>query len=383
MRYFLLFLCLICILWGCGAAEEPTVPSAQTVPTATEPTETSPPAATAPPAPDPVQDLLESLTLEEKVGQILLARCDQERALQDIETYHLGGYILFSEDFEQESPDSLRTRLKSYQQSSKIPMLLAVDEEGGTVTRISRFKAFRSSPFPSPRQTYKDGGLAGALATEEDKSLFLADLGLNVNMGPVCDLCSDPNGFMYQRSFGQTPETTGEFVAFTVDIMERFGIGSVLKHFPGYGNNSDTHVGIAVDSRSLAELEDQDLIPFQYGIRAGCGAVLVSHTIVECLDADLPASLSPAVHDYLRQDMGYNGVIVTDDLVMQAITDRYGAGESAVLALNAGNDLLCSTDYAVQFDALLAALAEGRIGEERLDAAVYRVLKWKQDLGLL
>ncbi len=109
----------------------------------------------------------------------------------------------------------------------------------------------------------------------------------------------------------------------------------------------------------------------------------MSHTIVECLDAELPASLSPAVHRYLRENMGYDGVILTDDLVMQAITDRYGAGEAAVMAVLAGNDLLCSTDLAVQYEAVLAAVLDGRIGTDTLDKAVYRVLKWKMDLNLL
>jgi beta-N-acetylhexosaminidase len=165
--------------------------------------------------------------------------------------------------------------------------------------------------------------------------------------------------------------------------MDSNKIGSCLKHFPGYGNNADTHTGIAVDSRSLAELESKDLIPFAAGIRAGADAILVSHTIVEALDPDLPASLSPAVHNYLRNTMGFEGVILTDDLVMQAITDVYGAGEAAVLAVLAGNDLLCSSEYTVQYEAVLAAVLEGRIDIDTLNNAVRRVLQWKIDLGLL
>lgn len=142
-------------------------------------------------------------------------------------------------------------------------------------------------------------------------------------------------------------------------------------------------MGIAVDSRPMSQLEEYDLIPFAAGIQAGCGAILVSHTIVAALDEDFPASLSPAVHRYLRREMGFEGVILTDDLVMEAITDQYGAGEAAVLAVLAGNDLLCSTDYPVQYEAVLAAVKEGRIDAELLNAAVRRVLQWKQDLGLL
>jgi len=168
-----------------------------------------------------------------------------------------------------------------------------------------------------------------------------------------------------------------------VTLMDSYSLGSCLKHFPGYGNNTDTHTGIAVDSRSLEELESHDLLPFAAGIQAGCDAILVSHTIVEALDPSSPASLSPAVHDYLRNTMGFTGVIITDDLVMQAITDAYGAGEAAVLAVLAGNDLLCSTEYAVQYEAVLAAVLDGRIDIDTLNNAVRNVLEWKIELGLI
>ena len=184
-------------------------------------------------------------------------------------------------------------------------------------------------------------------------------------------------------SLGQSPEATGDFVYRTVKKMRAYGIGSVLKHFPGYGNNADTHTGVAVDSRSLDTFEQQDLLPFASGIAAGCDAVLVSHTVVQAMDPQLPASLSPAVHEYLRETMGFQGVILTDDLSMEAITESYGAGEAAVIAVLAGNDLLCSTEYAVQYEAVLEAAQTGRIEGSRLDEAVSRVLRWKLELGLL
>ena len=188
---------------------------------------------------------------------------------------------------------------------------------------------------------------------------------------------------MYQRSLGQDAVTTGRTISGIVNLMGAHQIGSVLKHFPGYGNNVDTHTGIAVDSRSLAELERCDLIPFAEGIMAGADAVMVSHTIVEALDASLPASLSPAVHTYLRDAMAFTGVIITDDLVMEAITDQYGAEEAAVLAILAGNDLLCATDYRAQYAAVLAAVQDGRIDAATLENAVRNVLEWKTELGLI
>ena len=165
--------------------------------------------------------------------------------------------------------------------------------------------------------------------------------------------------------------------------MSRHNIGSVLKHFPGYGNNADTHTGIAADNRTLEELLSADLVPFSAGIEAGCGAILVSHTFVNCLDTAYPASLSPLVIGYLRQDMGFSGVVVTDDLAMGAITELYGAGEAAVLAVLAGNDLLISSEYQIQYDAILEAVRSGRIPEEMLNESVKRILTWKENLGLI
>lgn len=380
MKYICLLLAWMLLLCGCAPAEAvPTVP--ETLPS-TEPAAI----ATEPPATlpaDPLELLLAEMTLEEKIGQLFLARCPDGDAIADLRDYHLGGYILFGRDFAGQAPVHFVKKLANFQASAEIPMLIAVDEEGGTVCRVSGSSAFRDSPFPSPRSLYAQGGLDSVLAVEEEKAALLHSLGINVNMAPVCDITTDPNAFMYRRSLGQSPETTGQFAADTVRIMAEYGVGSVLKHFPGYGNNADTHTGIAVDDRSLEELEGVDLVPFAAGIEAGCDAILVSHTIVSALDSTLPASLSPAVHTYLRETMGFDGVIVTDDLVMQAITDAYGAEEAAVLAVLAGNDLLCSTEYPVQYSAVLEAAENGRISREMLDSAVMRVLRWKQELGLL
>ena len=379
MRHiFLAFLCML-LLCGCGSdhsgvSEEPaTAPTTESIIPVTKETQPM----------DPMQMLLSSMTLEEKVGQLFLARCSSANAVADIAAYHLGGYILFGQDFENQTPDSIRQTLSSYQEASPIPLLIAVDEEGGTVCRVSRYPAFRASRFPSPRESYAAGGMEQVLAVETEKAKLLEDLGINVNMGPVCDISTGFGAFMYARSLGAEPDETGRFAASTVQIMENHGIGSVLKHFPGYGNNADTHTEIATDNRSLSELEARDLIPFSEGIKAGCDAILVSHTIVTTLDEALPASLSPAVHAYLRNSMGFEGVIVTDDLVMQAITNSYGVEEAAVLAVLAGNDLLCSTDYGIQYAAVLKAVQENRIAMEQLDASVLRLLNWKRDLGLI
>ena len=376
----ILLLLIVLLLTACGAQPSPDIPTEPvTIPVTEPPTE----APTEPPTdpPDPIADKVAAMTNAEKVGQLFLCRYDRANAVNHTQSYHLGGWILFAGDFQGQTKDSIRAELSALQAVSDIPLLMAVDEEGGSVTRISRYSAFRDSRFSSPRYLYGKGGLELVLKTEAEKSDLLSALGINVNVAPVCDITTDPSAFMYRRSLGLSPEETGTVVAGMVQTMDDHDVQAVLKHFPGYGNNADTHVGIARDRRSLEELEKNDLIPFQAGFDAGAKAVLVSHTIVECLDAELPASLSPAVIDYIRTDMGFDGVIVTDDLVMQAITDRYGTGESAVMAVQAGCDLLCSTEYVTQYNAVLAAVEEERISQDTLDTAVYRILRWKQTIS--
>lgn len=380
MKFLSLILCLA-LLCGCASESTPLPQAIETQPS--QPKDQSAMAPLVPEATDTIGNLIAYMSLEERVGQLFLARCDEVLAQEHIRQYHLGGYLFFSEDFEGETPDSFRAKITDYKAAADVPMLFAVDEEGGTVTRISRHPAFRGSRFPAPGDAYAQGGLEGALTQEEEKCALLTSLGLNVNLGPVCDLTDDPEAFMYQRSLRQDAETTATYISAAVLLTQACGVGSVLKHFPGYGNNSDTHTGIAVDSRPLSQLEGKDLLPFAAGFDAGCGAILVSHTIVEALDPELPASLSPEVHRYLRQNMNFSGVIMTDDLMMEAVAAEYGIGEAAVLAVLAGNDLLISTDYPVQYDAVLRAVLDGRISIDILNAAVRNVLEWKTDLGLL
>lgn len=380
-KWMIAALLLAAVLAGCGA-EEP-----EPVPETTEPTEITEPVTepeTEPlPEPDPVEEALERMTVEEKIGQLFLARCPEKDAAADAKKYHLGGYILFGRDFADKLPENVRQKIAEYQASAEIPMLIAVDEEGGTVCRVSSQSAFRAEKFPSPRSLWKQGGMELVLSVESEKAYLLRSLGINVNMAPVVDVTTVPGAFMYDRSLGQSPEVTGEFAVEASRRMAEYGVGSVLKHFPGYGSNADTHTDMAVDNRSLETLENADLVPFAMGIEGGCGAILISHNVITALDGELPASLSPAVHEYLRETIGFDGVIITDELSMGAVAERYGAGEAAVMAVNAGNDILCTTDYRNQFRALLEAAEDGRISGQTLDSAVRRVLNWKKQLGML
>jgi len=329
------------------------------------------------------QELLKTMSLEEKVGQMFFVRCRQDTAIADIETYFPGGYILFDPDIKGTTKDSLRAKIKSYQDASKVNLLIGVDEEGGEINRISKYKEFRAVPFHSPQSLYSEGGFSLIISDTREKAALLKGLGFNVNLAPVCDVSTNPSDFIYPRSFGKNAQGTAEYVKAVVKTMKTEKIGCTLKHFPGYGNNSDTHTGIAIDERSYDVFTASDFIPFQAGIEEGAGSILVSHNIVACMDENLPASLSPAVHKILREDLNFNGVIMTDDLKMDAIKSSIGDETSAVMAVKAGNDLIISTDFEIQIPSVLDAVNAGSLKEEQINKAVLKILVWKLQLGII
>ena len=329
------------------------------------------------------EEILASMTLEEKVGQLFFVRVPAEEAAQAVAQYHFGGYILFGRDFQDKTREQVRADIQSYQDSAKVPLLLGVDEEGGTVVRASANPDICDEPYWSPRRLYEAGGLDLVLSVERDKIRTLQGLGLNVNFAPVCDITQQEGAFLYDRSLGQDARTTAGYVGRVVSLYGEEGMGCVLKHFPGYGNNPDTHTGIAVDERPYEAFQREDFLPFEAGIQAGAGCVLVSHNIVTCRDGEAPASLSPEWHRVLREELGFTGCIITDDLVMDAIQEYCDASSAAVQAVQAGNDLLCCSDYETQYPAVLAAVESGELSEERIEESALRVLRWKEELGLL
>jgi len=342
--------------------------------------------------PDPRQEcidrLLSSMTNEEKVGQLFFVRCPIGDGAALAAEYHLGGYLLFGRDFKDIfgtwlTAEQLIQKIQGYQEASSIPMLIGVDEEGGTVVRVSANSKLRSERFASPQDLYNRGGLDAVLADCREKDALLFSLGINVNFAPVVDVSTDPNDFIYERTLGRDAEETSDYIAAVVSQMETDGMGSVLKHFPGYGPNRDTHTGSALDVRPLEQLRQRDLLPFQAGVNAGSCAVLVSHNIIQDLDPDRPASLSPAVYKLLREELDFNGPALTDDLAMDAITEYAGDQGPAVLALAAGCDMVVTTDFQTQISQVLAALEDGTLSPERVSEAASRVLGWKYDLGLI
>ena len=331
---------------------------------------------------DRAREILKDMTLEEKAGQMFFARCPQSDAAQLEEELQLGGYILFNRDFEGKTKTDVKEAVESYQAAAKIPMLIGVDEEGGSVVRLSRYDAFRDESFLSPQALYEQGGMDLVRSDTQEKAELLESLGINVNLAPVCDVSTDPDDFIYARAFGGDAVQTSEYVKAVVSEMNEAGIGATLKHYPGYGSNSDTHTGVARDTRSYDTFTSSDFLPFVAGINAGAPSILVNHNIVECLDDENPASLSARVHEILRDEQGFLGVIMTDDLYMDAIKEEYGVGQAAVMAVLAGNDLLVSSQPEEQLAAVVEAAKDGTLSEDMIDAAVTRILCWKLSMGL-
>jgi len=334
-----------------------------------------------------IRDILGGMTPEQKVGQLLLLRShdisdDDFRA--EIVDVHAGGVVLFANDVKNRSGEDLTEYIRSLQQASDGKMLICVDEEGGTVVRISSNRLLRSSSFRSPQKLYAEGGMDLIASDGVEKARFLRQYGINVNFAPVADVVTSKNAMMYRRAFGGDAQATAEYVRTAVTASESEGVGTCLKHFPGYGNTSgDTHNGLVSLDTTVDELRASDLIPFEAGIEAGSGAVMITHTVMTAIDPDNPASLSPAVIALLRNEMGFDGVIVSDGMDMGAIIDYSDENDVCVTAFLAGIDLMCTpVDGRKAYSALLDAVNDGTISASRLDEAVMRILRWKMSLGL-
>lgn len=330
-----------------------------------------------------IKSKIASLSLEEKVGQLFLVRAPLTETSEKVLKYKFGGYVYFADNFKSRTLGNVADEIARCQSISDIPMLFAVDEEGGTVNRISRFTEFRFEPYLSPRDLYKYGGIDGIKKDTAEKCELLLSLGINVNLAPVCDISTDVNDFMYLRSIGLDGQGTSDYVRAVVNIMNEYNVGCSLKHFPGYGNNGDTHLEMIYDNRTYDTFENNDFLPFIAGIESGAGSIMISHNIITCVDSDYPSSLSVKVHQILREKLKYDGVIITDDLSMDGIRKFTDGDEAAVLAVEAGNDILCCSDYETQLTAVLRAVREGRLSEKRIDESVARILKWKAEIKLI
>lgn len=326
------------------------------------------------------EKLLESMSLDEKIGQLLLVRYPNANQIETLKQYNFGGYLFFEKDFKDKTSSEVKSMISSLQAASRIPILTAVDEEGGSVVRVSSNSNLADSRFKSPSDIYGAGGFDGIREDTINKSKLLYSLGINLNLAPVVDVSTNSSDYMYNRTLKQNTELTSTFASTVINASRGLGVSYTLKHFPGYGSNADTHVGGATDNRSYEEILETDIPPFVAGIESGAEAILVSHNIVSSIDSSHPASLSTSIHKILRDDLDFTGVIITDDIAMGATKD---IGDAPVQAVLSGNNLIITTDYEATFTSIKNAVESKVITEDKIDELATRVLAWKYYKSLI
>lgn len=324
------------------------------------------------------KEIVNKMSLEEIVGELYMVH-HTSKSLGDVEKYHLGGLVLFGEAFKNKTKDEVINMINNLQQKASIPLLLGVDEEGGTVVRISNNKNLRSSAFLSPRTLYREGSFALIKEDNIEKNNLLKSLGININLAPVLDISNDKNDYIYNRSIGLSPKLTGNFAITIIESSKESGIVNVLKHYPGYSKNKDTHKSSSIDTRTISEVEE-DLIPFKMAIDNGAKAIMISHNTVTALDDKNPASISINNHNYLRSTLNFKGMIITDALNMGATADIESMGIKSILA---GNNILVTKNYARDIKEILDNVSNGNLSNKYLECLVIKIIEWKIEMGLI
>ena len=371
-------------------AAEPDAPSGETPAGPSEETPASDADAKA-------QSVLASMTQEEKLWQLFFvtpeaitgvetATVAGNATKQALETYPVGGVVYFAKNLEtREQAQALLANTQSY---SRIPLFLGVDEEGGTVSRIGANDALGGTKVADMRSFGDKADPAAAYAAGQALAANVTGLGFNLDFAPDCDVAAGRDSVIGSRSFSSDPELCASLAGVVARSLRDGGVIACLKHFPGYGSATvDDHNGTSVVDKTLAELQETDLVPFASVISAGNAPfVMVTHlSYPNIVGDDTPADLSEKiVTGLLRTDLGFDGVIITDSHAMAAITDRYSAGEAAVMALRAGCDMiLMPADLQAAFDAVQAAVQDGTLSQSRIDESVLRILTVKAQYGLL
>lgn len=339
-----------------------------------------------------IRDMMSSMTVEEKVSQLFIVRPEQltgvDVAIQAGETTReclanrpVGGIIYFKQNIIDEQ--QLRVMIENTKSYSKYPIFIAVDEEGGTlVSRIANHEAFSVEDVPDMQVVGASGDYNEAYRIGQTIGSYLHELGFNLDFAPVADVLTDPdNTAIGVRSFGPDPLVDAEMTACVVRGLKEQGVNAVLKHFPGHGGTvGDSHWEAVSNERTLKQLQETEFVPFTAGIEAGAECVMAGHIMLPQAAGDgLPATLSPAIiTDILRGKLGFDGVVITDSMRMEAITNYYSPEEAAVRAIQAGVDMILEPeDFDKAYTGILNAVQNGTISEERIDESVYRILLCK------
>lgn len=296
---------------------------------------------------------------------------------QKLSEYPVGGLVYFQKNIK--SKDQLQEMLAATKNAIYYPVFLAVDEEGGAVSRVA--ESGIAANVGSQAEIGKTCDPAKAEESGVTIGNYLSECGFNVDFAPVADVISEGNTTIGDRSFGTDPNVVGSLVAAEVTGLQSTGVSACLKHFPGMGDTTeDTHDGKAVSQKTLDDMRANDFPAFQAGIDAGTDFVMVGHmALPNVIGDETPCSLSDKIiNDILRNELGYDGIVITDALDMSAITESYTSEQAAVMAIQAGADmLLMPEDFQAAYDGVLKAVQDGTISEERINESLKRIYRVK------
>lgn len=335
--------------------------------------------------------ILQNMTLDQKLGQMLIVQFLGPAYSADISTmigqYDVGAVLLYSANGNIQSKTQLKGLIAQMQKASALPMLVSIDQEGGYVDRLVSL----DGPRPSASSIGATNDPAQALAEGQRDAADLTSYGFNLNLAPVVDVNTVANPQLYGRTFGDNPDIVTRMAEAYLQGLQQSGkVFGTLKHFPGLGDvATDPHTGVPDVYRSLSMLEAIDWAPYRALIAQGnIHAVMVTHEVIHAVDPTEPSSLSyKLVTGILRDQLRFNGVIMTDSLTMQGLTAFYAPAQAAALAIEAGDDILMGAstpqDVAAMIEGIKQAIDSGTLSMSRIDDSVRRILMLKFDLGLL
>ena len=359
---------------------------------------TEKPEAVVTPETQQAVDFVAGMTLEQKIAQMFVITPEALTGYPNVtaagdttktcyQQKPVGGIIYMEENLlGSEQTTKMLTDMQAIaEETTGLPAFLSVDEEGGTVTRIAKNEAFGVNDVGNMSEIGASGDTSKAGQAGVTLGTYLKALGFNVDFAPVADVLTNPdNTVIGTRSFGSDPQTVADMVSAELQGLQSQGVYGVVKHFPGHGGTAgDSHEAAVTLDKGIEDLMAAELVPFERAVQDGVSFVMVGHiSVPSVVGDDTPASLSQMmVSSVLREQLGYDGIVITDALNMGAVTGNYSSDQAAVLAVNAGVDmLLMPQDYEAAYNGLLAAVQEGTISEERIDESVVRIVRVKLSL---
>lgn len=371
MKKWAILCCMGLMLGGCGAQEQAEPKTAEEMKAET------------------IQKIMVGLSAEEKAGQLLMADFRQnadgtgmtvlsKEAKEAIDAYHIGGVILFAENLD--TAEQTKELTKAIQKTADIPAFIGIDEEGGLVSRLKK------SNIPH-EQIPAAAEITDAAAAGDTIGRELAELGINVDFAPVADVNTNPdNPVIGTRAFSADPAEAAEKVGQFIAAMEQTGVSACAKHFPGHGDTAmDSHNGETYVEHTMERLREVEFVPFREAAAQDVDFIMAGHIKTPNATTDgRPATLSPEMLGLLREELEYDGIIITDAMNMGAIVEEYGSGESAVLAVQAGADIvLMPANLQQAAEALTEAIADGTLSEERVKESLSRILSLKYEKGMI